>query len=200
MFKRLLLTGLLTIILCLPTIQAQTKSTRENRHAFTLQMPFNNNKVGVGLKYSYDFTKILRFNLESNYYFGLGDNRKFNTITTSGEKGYNYWGRHFDFDVNLNFVFGDGNFHFYLITGLYVSVGYKEAHQAINGQPGITLGNTFYYYKDEVEKVYGVGLGVNLGFGIEYQISEKIRVSLDQQLAAGGLISWMARVGVSYCF
>lgn len=206
MFKRLLLAVLLTLVLGLPTIQAQSKqSTRENKHAITLQMPFNGNKTGLGLKYSYDFTDILRFNFESNYYWGMGDHRKFNTITQSGEKGYDYWGRHFDIDANLNFVFGDGNFHFYLISGIYVALGYSELDQSLNdfgseGAYGEDIDGVYYYYEDKVVGSYKVGVGVNLGFGMEYQISEKIRMFLDQQLAAGMMTSWMARIGVSYCF
>lgn len=209
MFKRLLFVGLLTLVLGIPTIQAQSKqSTRDNKHAFSLQMPFNGNKTGVGLKYSYDFTDILRFSFESNYYWGMGNHRKFNTISKSGDIGHDYWGRHFDIDANLNFVFGDGNFHFYLISGIYIALGYSQldnevddAANSLGGDGnGVTIGNEYYWYKEKVTDAYKVGVGVNLGFGMEYQISEHIRMFLDQQLAAGMMSSWMARVGVSYCF
>ena len=84
-------------------------------------------------------------------------------------------------------------------------MGYSELDQSLNdfgseGAYGENIDGVYYYYKDKVVGSYKVGVGVNLGFGMEYQISEKIRMFLDQQLAAGMMISWMARIGVSYCF
>ena len=45
-----------------------------------------------------------------------------------------------------------------------------------------------------------VGLGFNVGCGIEYQITEKIRAFFEQQACLGLMSSWMPKMGCAFCF
>ena len=47
---------------------------------------------------------------------------------------------------------------------------------------------------------YVVGIGANVGCGVEYQITDKYRVFLDQQISIGVMSCWMAKIGGAYCF
>lgn len=186
--------------LFIPVINAQNSNPskkKANKHALSLQVPFNGNKAGLGLRFSYDFTKVLRFTIDGDYYFYSSDNRKFYTISSSGALGYGYYGRQWDVNINLNFVFGEKDFHFYLITGLYYATGFHDLNRIVDDN-GVIINHQIYYYEDRVE--YGPGFGVNLGCGIEYQCSDKIRIFVDQQLGVGILTSWMAKLGCAYCF
>lgn len=161
-------------------------------------------RTGVGLNWSYDFTKILRFSLDGNYYLYGRPGIRFNTITPTGEKGESFWGRDYDVNANLNFVFGDGNFHFYLISGLYFAHAYRESKNT-GGifDLGVFDDNSFssedgktYYNTDDLKG--SIGFGFNVGCGIEYVISNAVRISLDHQLSLGILTMWSLRLGVSY--
>lgn len=223
------MTGLMLLFLGIPSLKAQDAYIAENKtldmmlapatpaptpfdapkHAFAIQMPFNGNKFGLGLRYSYDFTKICRFSLDCSYYFYTAPERKFKTITRSGVKGEKPWGRTFDFNPNVNFVFGNGNFHFYMITGFYISFGYSELDAAVHEVSEI-FGEGFiwqdpdtgeeYYYEDRLDDLSDAGFGVNLGFGIEVQATERIRWFLEQHLALGLMTSFMPMMGLSICF
>lgn len=224
MIKQILLSGLLTLALGISTMKAQdsymseanandavlvqleknkTSSTVKrtpNKIAVAFQMPYNGIKFGAGLRFSYDFTDVLRFSLDGNYYFYTSPNRRFRTITPSGEKGYDVWGRIIDINPNLNFVYGNGDFHFFVITGVYFSIGYSEVFTEIDdieGAHGTYIDNKYYYYTDKLD--YTLGLGVNVGCGIEYQINDNFRVFFDQQLALGIMTSWMAKLGCAFC-
>ena len=215
MIKRVLLAGLLTLILGIPTMNAQDSylsndkmvliqteqdvtsssiKTEKNKLAVALQVPYNINKLGIGVRFSYDFTDILRFSFDGNYYY-FSSASSFHKINSMGDiVGKSMWGRTFDFNANLNFVFGDKNFHFYLITGLYLSNGYPERQSLL-----YDIAPDYHHaYADEVFREWG--FGVNLGCGIEYQINDSYRVFLDQQLAIGLQMSWMPKVGVAFCF
>lgn len=161
-------------------------------------------RTGVGLNWSYDFTKTLRFSLDGNYYLYGRPGIRFNTITPTGEKGESFWGRDYDVNANLNFVFGDGNFHFYLISGLYFAHAYRESKNT-GGifDLGVFDDNSFssedgktYYNTDDLKG--SIGFGFNVGCGIEYVISNAVRISLDHQLSLGILTMWSLRLGVSY--
>lgn len=171
-------------------------------------------RTGVGLNWSYDFTKILRFSLDGNYYLYGRPGIRFNTITPTGEKGESFWGRNYDVNANLNFVFGDGNFHFYLLTGLYFAHAYRESTNSVSGllnfdnyheynEDGYynngsyyVEGGKLYYNTDHLDG--SIGFGFNAGCGIEYVISDAVRISLDHQLSLGILTMWSLRLGVSY--
>ncbi len=227
MLKKLLLVSLLAFVIGMPSLMAQeevyasesqttdtvvsqiktkrsiSKYNRdENRFAVSFQIPCNTNKLGAGVKFSYDFTDILRFSVEGNYYFCQWG-RRFNTITYSGVKGHASWGRRFDISPNLNFVFGRNNFHFYIIAGLYFSMGYSETESFImeeysDAAVGTFINKEYYYYKEKLP--FSIGFGGNIGCGIEYQVNKNFRVFLDQQWSLGIMSAWMGKVGASYCF
>lgn len=162
-------------------------------------------RTGVGLNWSYDFTKTLRFSLDGNYYLYGRPGIRFNTITPTGVKGESFWGRDYDVNANLNFVFGDGNFHFYLISGLYFAHGYRESKNdgdgifglgGFGGSSLVSVDGKSYYNTDDLKG--SIGFGFNGGCGIEYVISDAVRISLDHQLSLGLLTMWSLRLGVSY--
>ncbi len=161
-------------------------------------------RTGVGLNWSYDFTKILRFSLDGNYYLYGRPGIRFNTITPTGEKGESFWGRDYDVNANLNFVFGDGNFHFYLLTGLYFAHAYRESKNTggifdlglFDDNSSVGEDGKTYYNTDDLKG--SIGFGLNTGCGIEYIISDAVRISLDHQLSLGILTMWSLRLGVSY--
>lgn len=183
----------------------------DNKFAIGLSMPFNTARLGVGLSFQYNFTRVLRFYLGGEYFFHAAADRHFKTITPSGETGDEYYGWHWSVNPNLNFVFGDGNFHFYLITGLYFAYGYSEVVNALS-----ELSSDLSYWSSGADKDYMiingevhyktdkltpmVGLGVNLGFGIEYQFTDEFRMFLDQRLSLGLMTTWVASFGAAYCF
>lgn len=180
----------------------------DNRFGIGLQVPYNFNKIGVGANLTYQFTDILRFYLGADYYlFALNSGRRFNTINNAEKKGTSFWGTHLDINPNLNFVFGDGDFHFVLISGVYFSVGRHVLSSGAGSILGTALGEDEkvvyidgeeYFNTDKIP--YDGGFGLNLGCGIEYMISDQIRVSLDQQLSLGIMTHWMTHLGVAYCF
>ena len=180
-------------------IVAQNSS---NRFAFSLQMPYNINKMGVGMRFSYNFTDILRFSLDGDYFFYTKPSRTFNTITEAGVKGKMGWGKMVDANPNLNFVFGKDDFHFYVITGVYFSYGYREFTNGLVGLAGggnyVVIDNVYYYKKEQL--VPSLGIGFNGGCGIEFQTSNSFRLFFEQQLSLGLMTSWMAKMGASFCF
>lgn len=177
-----------------------------NRFACALLLDYNFNKIGAGVRFAYNFTDLLRFCFDGSYYFYDVPSRRFNTLSSTGEKGTDGWGRRFDINPTLNFVFGDGDFHFYLIGGLYFSYGYqqlvnavKEFSYAFDGDAtGRYINGEWYYYTDEL--VPSIGIGVVGGCGIEYQINDSFRLSFEQELSVGLMTSWMSKLGFAYCF
>lgn len=196
MIKKVLLVGLLTIAFGMPTLKAQdaylsenntsdavliqqeknaTSSTfnrTPNKFAIAPQVAYNGNKLGAGLRLSYDFTDALRFTLDGDYYL----------YTAKGGNS----GRIMDLNPNLNFVFGDGDFHFYIITGIYFAIGQSMLLDELTNLSGD-------------ENFTTLGLGFNLGCGIEYQINESIRVFFEQEAALGLMSSWMPKLGCAFC-
>ena len=230
MIKKLLLASLFAFVV-MPTVNAQESYLSENRTNDTVQVQektkrsiskhtmderrfavsiqiVNANKMGVGVKFSYDFTDILRFSIDGNYYFYQWG-RRFNTITEAGVKGHDSWGRRFDINPNLNFVFGRKNFHFYVITGFYFSMGNSKTGSVLedigsviwddeSSAPGVYIDREYYYYKEKLP--IAIGFGFNAGCGIEYQINKSCRIYLDQHWAIGFQSAWMGELGFSYCF
>jgi opacity protein-like surface antigen len=197
MIKKVLLAGLLTLVLGMPSMKAQdaylsenntndailiqagqsatlsTANRTPNKFAVAPQLAYNGNKLGAGLRLSYDFTDALRFTIDGDYYF----------YTAKG----GYEGRVMDLNPNLNFVFGNSDFHFYLITGIYFSIGQS-----------MLLDNLTDLSGDEDPTT--LGLGFNVGCGIEYQITENIRAFFEQQACLGLMSSWMPKLGCAFCF
>lgn len=196
MIKKVLIAGLLTLVLGMPSMKAQdaylsenntndailiqagqsatlsTANRTPNKFAVAPQLAYNGHKLGAGLRLSYDFTDILRFTLDGNYYFYQS-------------KGGYYSGRIWDINPNLNFVFGNGDFHFYAIAGLYLSYGRSLLFDvAYEGEE----------YDPEP------GFGINIGFGLEYQINDNYRVFIDNQVGLGIMTSWMPKLGCAFCF
>ena len=197
MIKKVLLTGLLTLFFGTFAMQAQDVYLSEtntndavliqaeqnatlsnakrtpNKFAVALQVPYNGNKLGAGLRFSYDFTDILRFCLDGDFYF----------YTAKG----GYSGRIMDLNPNLNLVFGNGDFHFYLITGIYFAIGNSLLLDDLTDLSGDENPTT-------------LGLGINAGFGIEYQITDSFRAFFEQQASLGLMTSWMPKLGCAFCF
>ena len=168
MVKKLLLVGLLTFFWGMASTKAQdaflsetntndvvliqagqnatlsTANRTPNRFAVAPQLAYNGNKLGAGLRFSYDFTDILRFSLDGDYYFYTTPTRRFRTITQSGEIGTEAWGRMIDVNPNLNFVFGNGDFHFYVIAGVFFSIGYSQVINTLDSfddSQGVSINN-----------------------------------------------------------
>lgn len=195
MIKKVLLVGLLTIAFGMPALKAQDAYlSRNNRNDAVLiqaeqnatlstanrtpkklavapQLAYNGNKLGAGLRLSYDFTDMLRFTVDGDIYFHT-------------RKG-GFKGRIMDLNPNVNLVFGNGDFHFYLIAGVYFAIGKSLALEELSGE------------SDDDE--YALGLGFNAGFGIEYQITDNFRVFFDQQASLGLVSSWMPKLGCAIC-
>lgn len=171
MIKRLLLTGLLAFVLGMPLMNAQeidneppTRRRTPNKFALGFQVPSNILKLGAGLRFSYDASEVVRLSLDGNYYF-----------STLG----NYNRRLLDVNPNVNLVFGAGDFHFYVIMGLY-----------------FVIGTPWLLPIDQMI----LGFGLNTGFGVEYQFTDHFRAFLDQQASLGLVSSWMPKLGIAYCF
>ena len=180
------------------------KTVSNNRKAaFSLQLPYNFYKLGIGARFAYDFTDALRFTLDGDYYYYNNPARRFHTINSAGETGTMGWGKIWDVNPNLNFVYGENDFHFYLIFGIYFSYGYKESANTIvnileDGGNAEEINHETYYYKDKL--ISSVGVGLNGGCGIEFQVSDSFRWFFEQHLSLGLMTSWMAKLGISYCF
>lgn len=184
----------------------------DNKFAVGMRVPYNFTRFGLGVNASYNFTKVLRFSLGFDYYLTAKESKHFKTIDPSGNKGEDFWGWKWNFSPNLNFVFGDGDFHFYIIGGLYLSGGYHQIASLLtsdwtpeydeNGYVDygdyVVIKGEDYFKTDKI--VNGIGIGVNIGCGIEYQVSEKFRISLDQELSLGLRTNWMMHLGAAYCF
>lgn len=235
MIKKLLFAALIALFLGFSNLQAQNEKNSENsgqeniefknkkfnvpKHAVSVQMPLNSKKIGIGARFSYQFTDILRFTIDADWYtytFPKGRvntiSRDLRTISTAN------WGRQFDLNANANLVFGDGNFNFYLIVGFYTSLGHSrigkilaDVYSAVSGDWEITYddgvdniyyddeGNA-YIYTDRLDQFYSAGIGVNAGFGVELQTSERSRFFIEQQASLGLMMVWMPKFGWSYCF
>lgn len=170
---------------------------------------FNFNKTGVGFRFGYNFTDILRFTVDGDYYLTA---KRSDDVYSGNSKLYKINnGRLWDVNTNLNFVFGEHNFHFYLITGIGFTYGYK-----LDGLSGLvddlTSNSSRYAYNESgmivgitesfAESTKRIGVSLNAGCGIEWQITPSIRWNLEQQLCFGlpSLTTWMGKTGIAYCF
>ena len=223
MTKKLLFTALIGLFLGISALQAQNEKTIYNvpKHAVSVQMPLNSRKIGIGARYSYQFTNILRFTVDGDWYYYTFPKGRVKTITRDlTTKSTANWGRQFDINANANLVFGDGNFNFYLIVGFYGSLGHSridkflvDMYGAISGGGSISaddgIDNIYYdesedgkayIYSDRLNQFYTYGVGVNAGFGVELQTSERSRFFIEQQASIGLMMVWMPKFGWSYCF
>ena len=225
MAKKLLLTALIMLMLGIPAVKAQKadKVYEAPKRAVSVQVPVNSKKLGIGARFSYDFTKILRFTVDADWYYASFGKGRMNTITRDlTKKGTTQWGRQFDLNANVNLVFGDGNFKFYLIAGFYGSLGHSkidkflhEMYTAITSDTGFDDNDDddnsdpniyhdedgeSYVFTDKISKFYTSGIGVNAGFGVEYQLSERNRIFIEQQASIGLMTVWMPKLGWTWCF
>lgn len=146
-------------------------------------------KMGIGTRFTYDFTKILRISIDADYYL-LKPDGYFNAYIGMYHflTKINDLGEQWDANFNFNFVFGERDFHIYFLLG-----------------GGLTY---FVDYDDwDDYSVYKSFRGmVNLGLGIEYQLNEKFRLYYEPALTVSiGSLSnymqwYMCKLGLSYCF
>lgn len=211
--KRIALLSLL--ILLLTTVSAENRAP-ENPFAVGVSLNTTLNKFGVGARFSYNFTPMVRLVGNVNYYpwgpnstkvYELGGethsilgthvipaNTPFSTI---------YSGRYLDANAEVNILFGKQNFHFYLLGGLGYVYGIQHvaalSHQHVAEVSGDTLGTGI----DRPEKLYVSNVSLNLGVGFEYQIQPDWRVFLELKGSLGHQLMLNAaaiKVGASYCF
>ena len=206
MIKKVLLVGLLTIAFGMPALKAQDcirenkeravylgqnssdnmstqMKTDAGKFSIGIQIPHNimvgydnSLKMGIGARFTYDFTKMLRISVDADYYLLKPVDTKIEDL-----------GEQWDANFNFNFVFGERDFHIYFLVGggLTYFVDYDN-----------------WYYG--VDKSF-LGM-VNLGLGIEYQLNEKFRLYYEPALTVsiGSLYiynQWyMCKLGLSYCF
>ena len=200
------ITFIAALFLCAPFLNAQDFALSENemtnmepaplmvkkttsspkkevgKFAASAQIPIGNffNTAGLGLRFAYNFTDLLRFTLDNDYYFIHRNSRRPGEII--------------DANLNLNFVFGKGDFHFYLLLGGGF-VRYCEKKK--NNDVPDTYNK--YYYND---------YRINLGCGIEYQFTNNIRGYFEPALTTSienlfwytGLSIVTTKLGASYCF
>ena len=230
MTKKLLYTAFLMFLFGLQAVNAQENSNFENhslrlsnlpKHAISFQIPVSLTKAGVGVRFSYDYTENVRFTIDGNYYFHSSRRAtkytvdRYDTLNT----GTIAWGRRADLNFNANFIFGREQFHIYLIAGFYTTVGYSQAGKIMStvydlvtlGEITITeddfIENTVYlddgkkyYYKDQLDKFFSFGGGLNVGFGAEYQIDQHNRLYFEQHAAIGSMVGIFIKAGYSWCF
>lgn len=230
MKKKLLFTAFLMLLFGLQAVNAQENSNLDNKplrlsnlpnHAISIQLPVSLTKVGIGVRFSYDYTPNLRFTIDGNYYFHSSRRAtkytvdRYDTLNT----GTIAWGRRADLNFNANFIFGREQFHIYLIAGFYTTVGYSQAGKIMStvydlvtlGEITITeddfIENTVYlddgkkyYYKDRLDRFFTFGGGINVGFGAEYQINQRSRIYFEQHAAIGSMVGIFIKAGYSWCF
>ncbi len=230
MTKKLLFTAFLMLLFGLQAVNAQENSNLDNKplrlsnlpnHAISIQLPVSLTKVGIGVRFSYDYTPNLRFTIDGNYYFHSSRRAtkytvdRYDTLNT----GTIAWGRRADLNFNANFIFGREQFHIYLIAGFYTTVGYSQAGKIMStvydlvtlGEITITeddfIENTVYlddgkkyYYKDRLDRFFTFGGGINVGFGAEYQINQRSRIYFEQHAAIGSMVGIFIKAGYSWCF
>lgn len=200
MIKKVFLAVLLTLGLGLPIMKAQdsyphenylkdtvlsqakqtdSTSTRKrtpNKFAIAFQAPYSmstkNTGLGLGLRLSYDLNSVLRFTLDGDYYFYTR----------------NKFDRKMEWNPNINFVWGGGDFHFYLATGIFISM--DKNNESVS--------------KDQTSKVgagYNFGAGYNIGCGCEYQFTDVIRVFFEQKISFGFSTTslWALKLGCAFC-
>ena len=218
MIKKVLLVGLLTIAFGMPALKAQDcirenkeravylgqnssdnmstqMKTDAGKFSIGIQIPHNvmftapkSLKMGIGARFTYDFTKILRISIDADYYL-LKPDGYFNAYIGMYHflTKINDLGEQWDANFNFNFVFGERDFHIYFLLGggLTYFVGYDD-------------------WNYSVDKSF-LGM-VNLGLGIEYQLNEKFRLYYEPALTVSiGSLSnykqgYMCKLGLSYCF
>ncbi|MCQ2326895.1 MAG: hypothetical protein MJZ71_04965 [Bacteroidales bacterium] len=176
----------------------------KNDFSVGLQGAFNFLQNGIGARFGYDMTDILRFTVDGTYYFS-GSNYV-DVFKDNGKSGTLHSGRLWDINSNLNFVFRKNSFHFYLIGGIGFAYGYRfnglfsENEGDVYDSNGNYLGYGIHNY--DVKECQRIGVSLNAGCGIEWQITSAFRWNLEQTLQIGipSLTSWIFKTGVAYCF
>ena len=185
------------LVLFLTAMGFHNVQAQDNKHSIGVQGAFNFNKTGVGIRYGYNFTDVLRFAFDGTYYTTSNETMNVYHGETVTETINN--GRIWDFNANLNFVYGDHNFHFYIIAGLGFTSGYK--FKSLTNIGHYVDGQT-WIYDDDMHRISRIGVSLNGGCGIEWQIIPMLRWNLEQSLNIGlpALTTWMCKTGLSYCF
>lgn len=190
-----------------PGVKAQDDVSKKKELSIGVQGAFNPNKTGVGARFGFDFNERLRFTVDGTYYLTA----KKTMDVFQGEKITRTLndGRLWDGNINLNFVYGRKNFHFYIIGGIGIAYGYKF------GVASELMGAGAYSHYDANDNYLGVGIdeanvidvtrfgvSLNSGFGIEWQITPALRWNLEPTLNIGipSLTTWMCKSGVAFCF
>lgn len=187
--------------------KVNAQEQEKNKLAIGAQTAFTSERTGVGARFGYNFTDILRFTFEGNYY--LSAKETYGVFNDEKQIGNVMDGRLWDMGLNLNFVFGEKSFHFYLIGGIGFAYGYKlstliEEFSNDLGNHYDVNGNYLGYgiHKDNLSKKQRIGVSLNSGFGVEWQITSSIRWNLENtfELALPSLSAWRIKTGIAYCF
>lgn len=191
-------------------------SAPENPFAVGLSLNTTLNKFGVGARFSYSFTPMVRLVGDISYYpWGPNSTRVYqlggdshgifqtHSIPASTPFTNIYSGRYVDVNANVNILFGKQNFHFYLIGGLGYVYGIPHlaslSHHHVDEVTGENLGDGL----DSKEEIFHSNIGFNLGVGFEYQLKPAWRIFAELEGSVGyGLILNAAaiKLGASYCF
>ena len=140
------------------------RSNNAGKFSIGGQVDYNLFRFGVGVKFSYDFTDILRFVFQGDYFI-------FSTRPINGDGVSCFFtGRQFDMSPAMNFVFGKNDFHFYIIAGLAVGWGYSWTLNIYADD----LNKDGIYDRNELDPNWSFGL--RAGVGIEYQITDSFRM------------------------
>ncbi len=171
-----------------------------SKRSLGAELDYNFMRLGLGVKYGYNFTDVCRFVLQADYY--ILSSRPVNE--EAGSMSSLFWGRWFDIAPSLNFVYGNGDFHFYLITGLSIGFGYNEGLNILSSisEDGAHDENGDGKFQRN-ELIGNPSFGFRLGCGVEYNISDSFRLYWEQALDLAFPISstnWMMRLGGAYCF
>ena len=89
---------------------------QNNKHSVGIETSYNFLKAGIGARYGYDFTNILRFTIDGTYY--LTSSRPLDVYKGTSKTRTLRNGRLWESNANINLVFGEKRFHFYLLTGI----------------------------------------------------------------------------------
>lgn len=179
--------------------------SQNNKHSVGIETSYNFLKAGIGARYGYDFTNILRFTIDGTYY--LTSSRSLDVYKGTSKTRTLRNGRLWESNANINLVFGEKKFHFYLLTGIGFAYGYKVKglldsfkDLKLYDENGNYIGEGIT--ESQVSSHSRIGLSLNGGCGIEWQITPNFCWNFEQSLNIGlpSLTTWMWRTGVAYCF
>lgn len=206
---------LLLLVLTLTPVVAESRAP-ENPFAVGMSLNTTFNKFGVGARFSYNFTPMVRLVGDINYFpWGPNSTKVFHTngnshgifethsIPANTPFSRIYSGRYVDVNANVNILFGKQNFHFYLIGGIGYVYGIPHlaslGHQHIAEETGESLGSGI----DSKEGIFGSNVNFNLGVGFEYQLQPAWRIFAELEGSVGYALLLNAghlKLGAAFCF